>query len=386
MVTPRSLWNVPALLGAAPSSEIGAAAGLTKPVWYDGEPWQGKKTRIFAWLGEPAGSGNGKLPAVLLLHGGGGKAFQDWAKHWAERGYVALAMDTAGQGPDGKRHADAGPGQDDAVKFRDFTDGEAREQWSYHAVAAVLRGHALLASLPSVDASRIGITGISWGGYLTCLTAGLDPQLKAAVPVYGCGFLGDNSVWKEGSLAALPVPARERWLRLFDPSQVLDKAACPVLFVNGMHDFAYPPDSHGKTSRLVPEPFRQCSLRVDMDHGHIWSFPEVDAFMDQHLKPGPAVVPLVRLGKARQEGDLVTVPVEAGTPAAGAMLHFTTESGVWQKRRWENLPVTIKDSVLTVSLPSARPIAWFIAVTDSRGFTTSTDCQELGGSANPAPK
>ena len=230
MVTPRSLWNVPALLGAAPSSEIGAAAGLTKPVWYDGEPWQGKKTRIFAWLGEPAGSGNGKLPAVLLVHGGGGKAFQDWAKHWAERGYVALAMDTAGQGPDGKRHADAGPGQDDAVKFRDFTDGEAREQWSYHAVAAVLRGHALLASLPSVDASRIGITGISWGGYLTCLTAGLDPQLRAAVPVYGCGFLGDNSVWKEGSLAALPVPARERWLRLFDPAQVLDKAACPVLF------------------------------------------------------------------------------------------------------------------------------------------------------------
>ncbi len=66
-VTPGSLWNVPALLGATPSSEIGAAAGLTKPVWYDGEPWQGKKTRISAWLGEPAGSGNGKLPAVLLV-------------------------------------------------------------------------------------------------------------------------------------------------------------------------------------------------------------------------------------------------------------------------------------------------------------------------------
>ena len=66
-VTPGSLWNVPALLGATPSSEIGEAAGLTKPVWYEGEPWQGKKTRISAWLGEPAGSGNGKLPAVLLV-------------------------------------------------------------------------------------------------------------------------------------------------------------------------------------------------------------------------------------------------------------------------------------------------------------------------------
>lgn len=60
--------------------------------------------------------------------------------------------------------------------------------WTYHAVAAILRGHSLLISCAEVDAERIGITGTSWGGYLTCITAGVDSALKAAVPVYGCGY------------------------------------------------------------------------------------------------------------------------------------------------------------------------------------------------------
>lgn len=380
-LTARTLWNVPQLLTVPASIEKGEAQGLTRPVWYTGEPWKGKPTRVFAWLGEPA-ERNEKSPAVLLVHGGGGKAFQDWARHWAERGYVALAMDTAGQGPDGKRHADAGPGQADGSKFQPFSPAEARDQWTWHAVATVLRGHGLLASLPGVDAERIGITGISWGGYLTCLTAGLNPKLKAAVPVYGCGFLGDNSHWRDRSLAALPLDSRDRWLQLFDPSQVIMGASCPVLMVNGSHDFAYPPDSHSKTGRLIPLAHRQWSLRVDMAHGHIWSFPEVDAFMDQHLKPGGA--PLVKPGEMRQENGDVSVSLEPGTPAVGAALHFTTDTGTWQKRRWETQYLPVNGSTLTATLPATRPLAWFVAVTDARGWTTSTDCQEAGPVPNTA--
>lgn len=44
-----------------------------------------------------------------------------------------------------------------------------QDQWTYHAVAAAVRGHSLLRSFPGVDANRIGVTGISWGGYLTAV-------------------------------------------------------------------------------------------------------------------------------------------------------------------------------------------------------------------------
>src|SRR5437588_585808 len=82
--------------------------------------------------------------------------------------------------------ADGGPDQGDDEKFGSV-DKPVAEQWPYHAVAAVVRAHSLVRSFPEVDADRTAVTGISWGGYLTCIVAGIDPRFKAAVPVYGCG-------------------------------------------------------------------------------------------------------------------------------------------------------------------------------------------------------
>ena len=185
-------WNLRELR-AVPAATFGTRSNFVQEIYYEGEPLAGKATRIFAYYARPA-TGNGPFPAMLLVHGGGGKAFREWAEHWAQRGYVALAMDLAGNGPGG-RLPDGGPDQDDSTKFRDFAESEANQMWTYHAVAAVIRGHSLLAAQPEVDPKRIGITGISWGGYLTCIVAGIDDRLKVAVPVYGCGFLMDNSVW-----------------------------------------------------------------------------------------------------------------------------------------------------------------------------------------------
>src|SRR5512141_3032612 len=80
-------------LKKTPAAEWGSRTGLVQEVYYEGEPSHGKRTRIFAYLGRPA-QGHGPFPAMVLVHGGGGKAFRAWAEHWAERGYVALAMDT----------------------------------------------------------------------------------------------------------------------------------------------------------------------------------------------------------------------------------------------------------------------------------------------------
>ena len=78
---------------------------------------------------------------MLLVHGGGGKAFREWAGHRAQRGYLALAIDPSGNGPAGPLPDDP-PDQADTTKFRDFGENEVRDMWTYHAVAAVLRGHA----------------------------------------------------------------------------------------------------------------------------------------------------------------------------------------------------------------------------------------------------
>lgn len=361
-------WNL-AELSKTPSVTWGSTTGLVQELYYEGEPLQGKPTRVFAYLGRPAKPSVGKRPAMVLVHGGGGKAFKDWAEHWATRGYVALAMDLAGNGPTG-RLTDGGPDQADTVKFRNFTAAETHEMWTYHAVAAVVRGHSLLRSLPDVDKNRIGITGISWGGYLTCIVAGIDPRFKVAVPVYGCGYLGENSAWKDGSLAAMTPDARNLWLRQFDPSQYVGGVRYPILFVNGTTDFAYPLDSYRKTYRLVPEKWRHVSVAVDRPHGHIWTFPEVDAFVSRVLRREP---PLARIGLPKVQAGRLSAQIRDVTGREKAFLCFTTDSGPWQQRKWQTIPAQIESGRLNAEIPSPRPLVAFLAIQDEAGRHMSSE-------------
>jgi cephalosporin-C deacetylase-like acetyl esterase len=145
-------------------------------------------------------------------------------------------MDLAGCGPNKQRLPDGGPGQGHDMKFATIEQSET-EQWSYHAVANVIRAHSLIRSFPEVDSERTAITGISWGGYLTCIVAGLDNRFQAAVPVYGCGFLHENSAWL-GDFAKMSQEHQAKWVKLWDPSRYVGSAAMPMLLVNGGNDGA----------------------------------------------------------------------------------------------------------------------------------------------------
>ncbi len=368
-------WNLGELKTVPPAS-WGPQSNSVREVYYQSEPFQGKRTWVFAYYARPA-KGKGPFPAMLLVHGGGGKAFKEWAEHWARRGYVALAMDTAGHGPEG-RLPQGGPEQDDATKFRDFAASEANQMWTYHAVAAVIRGHSLLAARKEVDPRRIGITGISWGGYLTCIIAGLDDRLKAAVPVYGCGFLNENSYWTEPCFAKMTERQRTQWVENFDPSQYLPGVNCPIFFLNGSTDFAYPLDSYQKSYRLVRGSMNLC-IKTPLPHGHIWTFGEVDTFIDSVLKGG---LPLPKLKAMKIRHGKVTSRFSARTPVKKGELHYTCDTGPWQKRVWKTAPVDMRLTRVSARLPDARPLVFFLSITDKRGLTVTAPHQEL---TSPAP-
>lgn len=359
-------WDMPRLK-TPPEATWGAKSGLVQDVYYEGEPLDGKPTRVFAYYAQP--EGNGPFPAMVLVHGGGGKAFPEWATLWAERGYAAVAMDTAGCGPDGKKLPDGGPGQGHDEKFAPFGDDELGKMWTYHAVAAVVRGHSLLAARPEVDPQRVGITGISWGGYLTCIVTGIDDRLRVSVPVYGCGFLHENSAWFD-ILQAMPAEQRDRWVKYFDPSQYLPGVSCPILFMNGTNDFAYPLDSYQKSYRAVPG---RVDLRIEvrMPHSHPagWAPQEIGLYVDSELKGGK---PLVRFEPMQTEGSRVWASFTAEVPLTEGQLHYTSDTGKWQERKWETVSARLSDGKVTAELPPARPIVYYLSVTDERGAMVST--------------
>jgi dienelactone hydrolase len=365
-------WDVPSLQ-QRPAADWGAVDGLVQQVTYAGEPWQGKPTRVFGYFAKP--EGKGPFPGVVLVHGGGGKAFREWAEHWAKRGYAALAMDLAGHGPDG-RLPDGGPDQGDEVKFRDFGGNHGypvTDMWTYQAVAAVIRGHSLLLDRPEVDAQRTALTGISWGGYLTCITAGLDHRFKAAVPVYGCGFLHEDSYWVEPWFAKMDEARRERWVRAFDPSRYLGEASCPMLFVNGTNDFAYPLDSYRRSYALVRSP-KNLSVRINLPHGHIWTMLEVDTFIDAVLAGGK---PLPDFAAPEAVGGRLVARLASTVAVAKVELCCTTDTGRWQKRAWKTLPGELAGGVASAVLPAERPLTCFLLATDERGLCVSTTHVEL---------
>lgn len=381
---PPPVWDLEALKKAAVAPEWGAPQTIgpvtLTEVTYQGEPLLGKPTRVFAWYARP--EGKGPHPAVVLVHGGGGSAFRDWALHHAKRGYCAIAMDLSGNGKDGKRLPLGGPDQADDTKFKDFTPDTLRDMWTYHAVANVMRGHTLLAGLPEVDAKRVGITGISWGGYLTCIVAGVDHRLKAAAPVYGCGFLQADSCWKAARFDAVSAERRDRWVKNFDPSSHMAGTQCPILFLNGTNDFAYPMDSYQDSYNLVRSP-RTVSVRVRLPHGHIWTFGEVDVFLDSHLKGGK---PLARMDPALVQEKAASATFHSATPITKGWLHYARAEGPWQQREWKSAPATVDGGKVVAELPELRPLVFELALVDERGVEVTTPHVVLpAAKAKPAP-
>ena len=354
-----------------------------KSLYYAGPTYKGKPTRIFAYYGVPAqtadaNNGNQKFPAMVLIHGGGGTAFDRWVKLWNSRGYAAIAMDLCGCVPVGEygnwqRHEFGGPPGWDA-SFSQLDD-PIEDQWTFHAVSAVALAHSLLRSYPEVDADRIGVTGISWGGYLTSIVAGVDHRFKFAVPVYGCGYLGDNSAWLP-SFEKLGAERSALWLKQWDPSQYLGAVRMPMLWVNGTNDFAYPMDSWKKSWTLPKSPQTLC-LRIRMPHGHgaAGENPEeIHVYADSFLNHGKPLATITEQGILNDE---VWATFTSEVPIVNAELCFTRATGKWQDREWETLPAQIDAiaSRVAANVPADAAV-YYLNLFDDRQCAVSTEHTE----------
>jgi dienelactone hydrolase len=357
----------------------GFAADGVEAIWYDGATCQGRPTRVFAWLGRPRRASIGKLPAVVLVHGGVGTAFDDWVRLWTSRGFVAIAMDTCGctPTPEGMprnwnypwpRHEHAGPAGWGGFERVDDPVGD---QWMYHAVACALRARTLLGQLDYVDPARIGLTGISWGGIIACTVAGVDSRLQWVAPVYGSGFLARAPL-----AGKVPPHMREKWLAMWDPSRFLAGAKMPMLWVNGTNDPVFPLDAQQLSYRLAPGP-RTLAVRVRMVHAHGGPGEkpeEIHAFARTHAGLALPVQGLAQITASGLDNSVAWATYEVPSRVCAADLVYTFDEGPWAQRRWLTAPGDINHDKLrvTASLPTGAK-ACFMNLWNQWGELTSTE-------------
>lgn len=385
-------WPVERLRSEIPAHRIEDPSAPIQQLLYAGEPVSGKPTEVFAFYASPKTLGTAEegrtFPGIVLIHGGGGTAFSDWVWLWAKRGYAAIAMDLSGHRPPAPAYDAAGEkisdhdhprearvrlekgglDQGHPEKF-DSIGGGIDDDWPYHAVANVMKAHTLLRSFPGVDPERTAVTGISWGGYTTCLSASIDDRFKCAVPVYGCGFLHEGESVQKSSIDKLG-ERRAAWVEAYDPGSHLGKCRVPTFWVNGTHDVHYVLDSYAKSYALVKGP-RTFRIEPHMAHGHPpgWASAEIGIYVDSILKGG---VPLPEVGEMRVEGNLVTVPVKSESKLVKAELHYTTGTGKRSERGWKSASGRIDEGSVSADGLPAEANTWLLTLTDERGAMVTT--------------
>ena len=343
---------------------------------YDGPPFKGNSTKIFAYYTTPGllsgdASKDSNLPAMVLVHGGGGTAFKEWVEIWARRGYAAIAMDLSGCQPEPNytRLPQGGPMMDEKDIFGNV-DAPIMNQWPYHAVADVILAHSLIISFQEVNSNKTGITGISWGGFLTCITVGVDKRFKAAVAVYGCGFISDASAWLP-DFAKMQPSHKEKWVNLWDPSVYIGSASVPLFFVTGTNDPAYWLESYAKTYRLVKgEHNLRITPNMPHDYVHAWAPPEIGLFVDQYLKGG---TPLPRIKLPRLRNGFIEADVDAKTKLTKAEVFYTIQNAPNIDRKWSSIEARIQDVNIIAKAPPADIRIYFVTVTDERGAMVSSE-------------
>ena len=341
----------------------------------EGEPYKGRPTRFFAYWGLPKGaSPTNRVPGIVLVHGGAGTAFAGWVKTWNDRGYAAIAMDNCGGIPNGVRELGgtlrfpmSGPGGWGDANYR-LSDGLLTDQWSYHAIATVIRSHSFLRSLPEVNPDCIGLTGISWGDYLTACALGIDERFRFAVPVYGCAYLRDHSAWA-GQIKSLG-RLGERWDELWDAHNFLPNGRMPVLWVTGSNDHFFPLDSLQRGYDL-PEPAPYLAVRVRMPHGHppTGDPKEIRMFAD-HFAFGRPAYPELKVTCADR---LLKVSWNGfGRKVAKAELVTTaSDARNWEKRPYAAKEIAFDEASLSAEVPADTVIGW-VNLTFDDGLIAST--------------
>lgn len=178
-----------------------------------------------------------KHPAIIWIHGSGAdQNYLAWhpgayrmyyaiCQYLAQQGYVILTPDYRGSSGYDRNWATG--------TSRDLGGAETQD---------VNAGADYLKTLPYVDPDRIGVWGLSYGGFMTLQSVLTDPHLfRCAIDVAG---VGDWETWTTGGmilgrLGETPVSDPELYDRSA-PVKHLDKLVTPLLVLQGTNDANVP--------------------------------------------------------------------------------------------------------------------------------------------------
>jgi cephalosporin-C deacetylase len=159
--------------------------GLTLVTTYDVSFAGYGGTPVRAWLHLPYDAG-APLPVVVEFVGyGGGRGLAHERVLWATAGYAHFIMDTRGQGSTWSVGDTADPDGPGGPAHPGFMTRGILDPATYYyrrVFGDAVRAVEAARSHPSIDPTRVAVTGGSQGGAITIAAAALIPDLSAVAP------------------------------------------------------------------------------------------------------------------------------------------------------------------------------------------------------------
>jgi dipeptidyl aminopeptidase/acylaminoacyl peptidase len=177
--------------------------------------WHNDGYTVTGWLLEPLAPAAGKRPMIIAVHGGPSAAYRPaFVGRGITRALLREGYDIFEPNPRGSYGAGEAFTQ---ANVRDFGYGDLRD---------ILTGIDAVEKLVPVDDSRLGITGYSYGGYMTMWTVTQTHRFAAAVA--GAGISDWLSYYGENGI--------DRWMIPFFGTSVYNDPAvyarsAPITFI-----------------------------------------------------------------------------------------------------------------------------------------------------------
>jgi len=201
------------------------------------EPFQVKSTdgeAVHGWLLKPPGfSERKKWPLVLEVHGGPETMYAWTFMHefqvLAARGYAVLYTNPRGS-----------KGYGEAFTARIFAD------WGNQDAADCMAAVDAASAWRWVDTTRLGVTGGSYGGFMTAWLVGHTERFRAAVSQRGCynfvSFYGTSDIgpFFGDYILGGPVYEREALYRERSPLTYAKQMRTPLLLIHSEQDLRCP--------------------------------------------------------------------------------------------------------------------------------------------------
>lgn len=330
----------------------------------------------------------GIYPALLMLHGGGSSAdgVIKLQRLFAAKGYVVMSVDLPGICDPDKAPLSTGAWKNRSKLIDSRLDISKGLDSStlVDAIAAALQGFNMLATEKNVNKELMGISGISWGGYMTTMLSGLlGNRIKAAYSVFGCGFYDRGTRWKE-QLEKMPKNMSKDWLTYFDAGRRASGIQCPYFIEATVNDKFFWPQAVAATLDTIKTE-KNLVWSPNLDHVRPVAAEQMQLlYFDYYLKAtgkpfGKVAIKETKPGEANSKDVLISVNMPQGISTDNITLYYAEKSTVRSAKKWIPIPASkIDDKNYRVNIPAevlSLGVDYYVYVRDSRKVCVSTYIQ-----------